>query len=178
MPDNYTIASAIASVVSAIGGAFAAVAAYRSAESARQATEAAQAAEKRAALRQLTITAHEIIVEAKRAEARATELKGSYRSLFALSGSSGGSREGLYLAEVDKKLQEAARLLTLAEPFSSVNKELANGPIEEIEARDTTLTQALIQARAIREDFERQHSSVESQCAPYREKAIRGPGGK
>ena len=60
------IISSVAAVVSAVGGTFAAVAAFRSAESARVAQQAGTAAKHRAALRQVNITAAEVLIEAER----------------------------------------------------------------------------------------------------------------
>jgi hypothetical protein len=165
MPDPAAVISAIAAVVSAIGGAFAAVAAFRSAASAREAQEAAQASEKRAALRQLTVTANEVLIEARRAESRGAELKLSYRTLSTLGGSSGGSREGLYLAEVERKLAEITTLSERAKPFAFDQEGLLNGPLDEISVRETKIVQALTQVRALREDLEREHASVGG-CKP------------
>lgn len=174
MPDLAAVISAIAAAVSAIGGVFATVAAFRSAASARDAQEAAQASEKRAALRQLTVTANEVLVEARRVESRGAELKLSYRTLFTFAGSSGGSRESSHLAEVERKLAEVTTLSERAKPFPTEQEGLLNGPLEEISVRETAMAQILTQFRAIREDLERERGSVEGQCTTYREKAIRG----
>ncbi len=138
MADPSAIISAVAAVVSAIGGGFAAVAAFRSAASARDARESAEISEKRAALRQLTVTANEVLVEARRAESRGAELKLAYRALFIFGGSSGGSNEGSYLAEVDKKLAEVTKLSEHARPFASGQDGLMNGPVGEISSRETS----------------------------------------
>lgn len=174
MADPSAVISAVAAAMSAIGGAFAAVAAFRSAASAREAREAAETSEKRAALRQLMVTTNEVLVEARRAESRGAELKLAYRTLFTFGGSSGGSREGLYLAEVDKKLAGVTKLSEHAKPFASDQDGLMNGPVDEISSRETKVAQVLTQVRAIREDLEREHASVEGQCTTYRENAIRG----
>lgn len=174
MADPAAVISAVAAVVSAVGGAFAAVAAFRSAASAREAHDAVQISEKRAALRELAVTASEVLIEARRAESRGGELKLSYRTLFTFGGSSGGSRESLHLAEVDKKIAEVTKLSEYAKPFASGPDSLMNGPLDEISNREMKIAQVLTQVRAIREDLEREHTSVEGQCTTYREKAIRG----
>jgi hypothetical protein len=89
MAEAVSVISAVAAAVSAIGGAFAAVAAFRSAASAKAARDAADKSEKRAALRQLALAANEVLVEARRAESRAADLKVAYRTLFTFGGSSG-----------------------------------------------------------------------------------------
>lgn len=174
MSDPAAVISAIAAVVSVVGGGFAAVAAFRSAGSARDAREDAQVSEKRTALRQLTVTANEVLVEARRTESRGAELKLAYRTLAAFSGNSSGSREGLYLVETDKKLAEVTKLSEYAKPFAPGQDGLMNGPVDEIGSRETKMAQVLTQVRAIREDLEREHASVEGQCTTYREKAIQG----
>jgi hypothetical protein len=176
LPAEYI--SAAAAVVSAIGGAFAAVAAFRSAASARDAREAAQVSEKRAALRQLTLTAAEVLVEEQRVDARAADLKSSYRDLFTFAGqSAGGKREGMLLSEIEKKITEVTKLSNYAKPFTSESSALRNGPLEEINIREIKLAQKLTQVRAIREDLEREQASVEGQCTTFRERALRGPTG-
>lgn len=176
MADSAAVISAIAAVVSAIGGAFAAIAAFRSAGFARAANEAAQIAEKRAALRQLTVTANEIAVEAQRSNAMGVELKSSYRTLFTFANASGGSRLGMYLDQVDKKLKEVEELSEKAKPFVSSPESLMNGPVEEINTREITMAQTLTKVRGIREDLEREHISIEAQNKTYRDKVIQGSG--
>jgi hypothetical protein len=167
------LVSAGAAVVSAVGGAFAAFAAFRSAASARAAQEAAAATEKRTVLRQVAITANDVLVEVERVESRSLVLKQGYRSLFTFGGSSGGSREALYLKAVDEKVASVQALASIAKPFVSGGSDLANATLEEINENEIKLTQALSQVRATREDLEREHASVEGQCATYRENAIR-----
>jgi hypothetical protein len=174
MADTAVVISAIGAVVSAIGGCFAAVAAFRSASSARAANEAAQLSEKRAALRQLSITASEILVETERANRRGVDLKNAYRTLFSFAGQSGGSRLGLYIGEVDNKLKEVETLSQEAQPFASGLESLMNGPLQEINAREITMTQALTKVRGTREDLEREHASIEAQNKTYRDKVIQG----
>jgi hypothetical protein len=79
------------------------------------------------------------------------------------------------VTEVDKKLAEVTKLSEFAKRFTSGQEDLLNGPLEEIGSRETRIAQTLTQVRAIREDLEREHASVEGQCATYREMAIRGP---
>jgi len=161
--------STIAAVVSAIGGA---VAAFRSAGSAQSAQDAAQTSEKRAALRQLSVTASEVLVEAGRASSRGAELKSAYQILFTFANRSGGSHLGMYIDEVDKKLIEVENMSQRAKPFASGQDSLMNGPVDEINSREITMSQVLTMVRARREDLEREHASVEAQNKIYREQAI------
>lgn len=172
MEDSIAVISTIAAVVSAVGGAFAAVAAFRASGFARDAHQAAQLSEKCAAFRQLTVTANEVLVEARRGQSRGSDLKAAYRTLAVFSGASGGSHETLYVSEVDRKLSDISNLAESASPFSSDQENLINGPVEEINSRETRMAQILTAIRAVREDLEREHASIEAQCATFREKAI------
>jgi hypothetical protein len=174
MADPVAVISAIAAAVSAIGGAFAARAAGRSADSARGAYEAAQLSEKRWALRQLTVTGNEVLVECRRVESRCAELKLAYRTLSIFAGVAGGSAEQECLAKVEKNLEKVAKLSECAKPFASDQGSLMNGPLDEIARREAKMAQVLTEVRTLREDLEREHASVEGQCATYRERAIQG----
>lgn len=176
MADSAVVISAIAAVVSAVGGCFAAVAAFRSAGFARTANEAAQLSEKQAALRQMSVTASEVLVEAERANTRGVDLKNAYQTLSAFAGQSGGSRLGLYIDKVDKKLKDTEELSQKARPFISGVEDLINGPLLEMNSREIAMTQALTKIRAIREDLEREHASIEAQNKTYRDKVIQGGG--
>lgn len=74
---------------------------------------------------------------------------------------------------VDDKVTSVHALAAIAKPFASDGGDLANATLEEINKAEIKLTQALSQARATREELEREHASVEAQCATYRENAIR-----
>src|SRR5712671_702566 len=66
------------------------------------------------------------------------------------------------------------KLSECAKPFASDQDSLMNGPLDEIISRETKMVQVLTQVRAMREDLEREHTSVDGQCTTYREKAIQG----
>ena len=168
------IVSAAAAVVSAVGGAFAAMAAFRSAESARVAQQAAATAEHRAALRQIGITATEVLIEAERITSRSNDLKLAYRTLFVFAGASGGSRQNLYDSAVDEKLKHASELSDYAKLFVAAYGKLDNAPPEETDRVQVRLSNTLTEIRALREDLERELSGVEGQSATYRDKAIKG----
>lgn len=176
MSDSTSIVAAVAACVSAVGGAFAAVAAFRSADSAREAQESALEAEKNTFLRQLSLNATEAVLEANRACARGDEVKLLYRSLSTFAGSSGGSREGLYIKKVDEKLAALRDLAKSAQPFEDAPDTLQSSPLGEIRAKEVTVARLLKRARVLREELDREHSYVNGQCSTYREKAILRPG--
>jgi hypothetical protein len=150
MADAVGVISAIAAAVSAVGSAFAAVAAGRSAGSARDAYEAVQLSEKRSALRQLTVTGNEVLVECRRVESRGADLKLAYRTLSMFAGTSGGSAEHQCLAQVEEKLEKVTKLSECAKPFASDQDSLMNGPLDEIVSRETKMAQMLTEVRTIR----------------------------
>lgn len=171
--DISDVVSATAAVVSAVGGTFAAFAALRSAESARVAQQAGAAAEHRAALRQIGISATEVLIEVERFESRGKDLKTAYRTLSSFAGQSGGSRQKLYDAVVDEKLKHASKLGDYARLFTTAAARLDGTPPEETDRVQVRLTNALTEIRALREDLERELSGVEGQSATYRDRAIK-----
>ncbi len=147
-----SLVATIAAVVSAIGGIFACIAAYRSAESAKQVLDSSAESEKRQLLRQLTITAHEVSVQAEHAVARAGSPKVAYQSLFMLAGG-GGGLEKYALAEVDEKISRIEELKRKATPFVLINESLLNGPVEEISNRETDMAKLLTEIRLTRDEI-------------------------
>lgn len=161
------LVSAAAAVVSAIGGTLATLAAFRSAETARVTQKAAAAAEHRAALRQIGTTATEILIELKRITTRGNDLKSGYRVLFTTAGQVGSSRKNLYDASVDEKLMLASQLADYAKLFTAANTKLDSTPPEETDRVHVRLSNILTEVRALREDLERELSSVEAQSAVF-----------
>lgn len=166
------VTSAIAAVISAIGTVFATWAAFRSAGSAQLAQKAAAEAERRSDLRQLCITAGEVLVEFRRVESRAVDAKQAYTTLFTFSGNSSGSRRNIYISAIEEKSKTATQLQNHAQLFISPPKNLGTAPLDEIDRIQTKLSNSLTEMRALRQDLEREHASVESQNAVYQEKVI------
>lgn len=169
MATTSELLSIAAAVVSAVGGAFSAWAAFRSAGSARVAQEEAAKAGRRAALRQVSETAGIVISEVERIQARGPQLQRSYHSLFALSGGLSNSRLPLHLDAVDKKVKKATALAEDARLFTSEAKSLIDASIEDIDRVQIRLSNSVITTRGVREDLEREESSVEAQVAERRE---------
>lgn len=174
MSDLVAIISAIAAVVSAIGGGVACIAAFSSAKHAKATFDAGQLTEKKLVLRQLSVTAYEVSVEVDRIKWVAQGLKVAYQTLFTFAGQFNGSRQMLHTKEIDSKLQEADKLLERANPFTTLNESLINGPADEISLREIMLTQALTKAKALREKLEEEHRSIEAQNQVYRERILHG----
>ncbi len=172
MKDTVDLLVAAASVISAIGGGFAAWAAFKSAASARSAQESTERAELRVALRQLSTTAGLIAVEVARVRDRGSALKIAHRSLATLSGTSGSSRVALYESAIDDKVKQSEELAIDAELWKDGATTLQSGPPEEIDRVQRRLSVSLRAVEAIREDLEREHATVESQCSEYRQRML------
>ena len=163
------VLSVTASAVSAAGGAFAAWAALQSSRSASKAQATADAMETRVALRDVALAAGEIQVEARRAQSRAELLKGSYGTLFILSGSFGNSRQAIYSAEVEKKADRIAQLVEDAKKFDYGATSLRQATIDDILRVQMRLSNSIKEVRGLREELDREHDQIESQCAERRE---------
>jgi hypothetical protein len=168
-----SIISVIASVVSAIGGAVACIAAFRSAGHAKRAFDESQKADKRFALRQLSLTAHQIIVEVDRIKWLAQGLTTAYKTLAVFSNATGNSRVPMLTNEAAQKVKVAEALEEKAKPFIEVKTALLNGPLEEISDREIAMTQHLTEAIALRGKIEIELADIQAKNATHQEIAIR-----
>jgi hypothetical protein len=143
--------SDISALISAIGGLLACAAAFKSADHAKNSLIANQLAEKRLVLRQLSITAHEVVVHVDRITWVAQGLKSAYSELAMHHGQLGSSIEKRCKSEVESKIEDTKPLLLRAKSFVEFQTHLLNGPLEEISKREVEITQCLNQAKAILE---------------------------
>jgi hypothetical protein len=164
--------SAIAAVVSAIGGAFAAVAASRSATSARVAQEASAESVRRAALREVVLTGGQVLLEVSQVKARAAEASEAYQSLATHTGQFLSSCTAAFQSKVAEKVGKAEEGAAYAKLFLPDARSLDKAPPSEIDRVQVRLTNSLAEVRAIHEDLEREHASVDTECAAYRNAAI------
>lgn len=172
MPEQTSLISIIASVVSAIGAAAACIAAFKSAGHAKEAFDEGQKADKRFALRQLSLTAHQVSVQADRVKWTAQGLRSEYQILAAFSGASGSSRLSVLTKEVDEKVQIADALQLKAKPFIKLQMALLSGSLDEITAREVTMSQHLTEVIGLREKVEIELTNIQAQNSTYREIAI------
>ena len=166
------IASASAAVLSAIGGALAAFGAMRSASSAHQAQKAMERSEKRAGVRELVVTNNELQIELQRVISRATDLRTAYRSLFGFSGSSNHSSEKLLLTALEEKVASAQKSAESTAELSIDVTAIYDATLDDISKRHAKIDQSLFFVRSVREDIEREHSSIEAQCSEHRQRAL------
>lgn len=88
--------SVIAALVSAVGIVLSACASYRSAESAKRTEDASLEAERRAFLRQISLTSVDVVTEAERVKSRGEATKVAYNDLAAFTGNVGSSRLNMF----------------------------------------------------------------------------------
>ena len=108
-------------------------------------------------------------MEAMRAQSRADQLKQSYSTLFSLSGTFGNSRQALYEAEINKKIDRIGPLLEDASKFGDGAASLKEVAIEEILRVQMRVLNSVKEIRGLREELDREHDQVEGQCAALRE---------
>ena len=157
-----------ASIVSALGGGFAAWAAWQSAASAQRAQAAAQRMERRVQLNEVAATAHAVVNEVRRIQARAVEMRQAYRELATLTGNFGGSRMHTFISEVDRREADAIRIAEHAKLFADGARSLAQTIDEDLDRVQLSLTQASEKARTMREDLDRELSTIRGQCTEQR----------
>jgi len=164
--------TATLALLSLVASVFAAIAAFRSAGSAAATQASADDMEHRAALRQIAMTATEIVVEARRIASRAIHLRLLYSNLAVFSANVGGSRETLSDNAVQEKVGAAEKLADHAKLFLNSAIKLANVPESETDRVQVDLSTKLLEVQAIHLDMERDISDVASQVGDYRRKAI------
>lgn len=160
----------VASLVSTVGGFLAVIAAFRSAKYAREAKHAADDMERRVLLREVATNAGAVLVEVKRIQSVGNEVLRAHRALAVLSGTYGNSRMQLCIASVEEKLNEAKALAEDSKLFSDGARSIAECPLTEIERVLLRQAVALTTTRAMREDLEREKSSLEAQRVQMVEK--------
>lgn len=165
--------SAVAAVVSAIFGGLAVLAAFRSAAYAQKAHASAEEAEKRSALRQLISTALEAELEARRTTDAAALASRSRNDLAIFTGGLGGSRSKLSQEAYAAKASRAEEIAREARLFSAEPSTLAYAPGAELDRVLTKLLALLSEAKALREDLERERNELEAQCATFRQAALK-----
>lgn len=169
-------ASAIAAVVSAVFGVLAVVAAFRSASYAQKAHDAAEDAERRGALRQVISTAKEVELEARRGIDAAALAGRSRNDLAIFAGGLGGSRNRLSQEGYAAKSKRAEEIASEAKLFAAEPSTLEKAPPLELDRVLIKLTALLSEARALREDLERERTELEAQCATFRQAVLqKGP---
>ena len=170
------VVSAVAAVFSAIGGTFAAVAAFRSAASARHAQASADEAERRSMLRQLVLTAKDVVLESGRCVTAAALAARSRKDLAIFTNNLGGPSHKLSRDEHEEKTKRAVAIQGEAKVFSDSPHTLRDSPPSELDRVLTKLLSLVSEARSLREDLERERDDLERQCEHFRRAAIEKGG--
>lgn len=171
-PALHEIASAIAAVVSAIGGCAAAVAALRSASSARDAARSAEDTARRAALREVSTTASNILLEVARLRTRAVELRTEYQTASAFSGSFAHSGYEELRSNAAASATSAGPYADDAALFTGGAMNLAQAPSDEVDRVLLRLTESLATARTMRDDLDRKYAEASARNAEERARRL------
>ena len=170
--------SAVAAVVSAIFGGLAVIAAFRSASYAQKAQASADDAERRAALRQVLSTARDAELEARRSIDAAALAARARNDLAILTGNLGGSRHRLSQEIFAAKTKRAEEIAGEVRLFSGEPSTLEKAPPIELDRVLTKVSAHFSEARALREDLEREQTDLEGQCATFRRAALKNGMGQ
>jgi hypothetical protein len=150
---------------SAVVSVIAALIAFRSSSAAKASAETAAAALQRAAIRELMVTCREAILERRKIESLAPELRSAHTAMFNLAGAHGGSAHTNASAKLDSDLADAQRLASEAEALAADSSSLLAASGADIDQRSTRIGIALAELRTIRESIERRLSGANSERA-------------
>jgi hypothetical protein len=150
-----------------------ALATFRSADSARAAHRSTEETAQRVALLTAANAANEVLAELQRVTARAAELHTACVTLDAFSGSYENSGIKQVKAEVAERAKRAAEISEHARLFVNGRSRLQDAPPADIDRVQVRLSSALLEVRAIREELDRKHASIEAQNAQFRERALK-----
>lgn len=166
------IIAAIGGVLGAIGGLYAARAASRSASLAQDAAKQAERAERRGFVRDFIGNTQKVLVECGRVEAIATDLKSQYRTLFTFAGQYGGSRQQLYIEQIDNKLKSIVPIQEEAQKLMDAHRSLAQTSDEDMNLALAKIVANSVLVEGIREELQRELTEISAQNHQYRENRI------
>lgn len=173
-PAVLALISAVSGALGGLASVLAAIAAFRAAGAAKQSALHAQAVERRQLLRDVVAAAQNVVSDARRIDDVANLLKRGYSDLFRFAGQSGGSRQKLYIDEVEKKQQQVAGTRDVAGRHAADPELLGNMPEAELLALYTALHGHHVEVKRLRVTLEHELESVERDLQTYREKALHG----
>lgn len=160
---------AFGALIAAIVAMFAS---FRSAKAAEQSASLAARTLDRLALREIVRASGDAVIEARRIDDLADELRREYRQLFTYNSSSGGSREKLFADEIEKKVSRKKALAEEAERIASDSSSLSAASERDMTLMISRLDGALSQLRPLRESMERELSSIQKDNQIFREKLV------
>ncbi len=170
--DPLSIISAITGAIAAAGGLWAARAAQISAATAEQSVKRAENAERRQLLKTLLADAHGVTAESSRVASLVNEVKSEYRTLAVFTGNTGGSRAKLYVDRADAKLSEVLPMQEQARRLIEEHAALRKASEEDLTEASNKFYGFHIHVRRVREELEREQSSIAAQNQLYRENRI------
>ncbi|MGH7847791.1 MAG: hypothetical protein ACREQW_21825 [Candidatus Binatia bacterium] len=169
---TYNWITALGGLVAAIASLWSAHAARRSADTANLAAQHAEQIERRSLLRSLLVAAQGVISEYKRIEALVAKVKGEIKDNFIFAGQTGASpRKDMFLKRADERIDEVAPYVSEARSLVD-NPNLQNSSDEDLTRALARFEGFLAESRRVREDLERELSSLEADNRLYRERRI------
>ncbi|HEY2990617.1 MAG TPA: hypothetical protein VGL11_23075 [Candidatus Binatia bacterium] len=174
LQETITLIPAIAGLVAAAGAVWAARAAHRSAVAAQETARHAENVDRRGLLRDLTTTAHRVVVESLQIGLLVEELKTEYRTLATSSGQSGSSREKLLIQRAEAKQKEVCPLLEEARKLIEERAQLHNAPEEDLTRSLSKVDGYLVQVFRIKDSLEREVAATAADNRIHRERRIKG----
>jgi len=166
------IAIAVAAVVSAVGGCAAAAAAFWSARSALDAARSAEDAGHRAALREVSAAASNVVLEVKRLQSHAVELDTEYQAAGIFSGSFQNSNIELLRKQASELAMKASSYSGDAALFTNGAKSLMSAPPVEVDRVLMRMCESLAMTRALRDELDRKFAQVSATNAEERARRL------
>ncbi len=173
LQETVTLIPAIAGLVAAAGGVWAARAAHQSAVTAQEAAKHAEKVDRRGLLRDLSTTAHRVIVESLQIGSLIEELKTEYRMLATSSGQSGSSREKLLIQQAEAKQKEIYPLQEEALKLIEERAQLRDASEEDLTHLLSKFDGYLVQVLRIKDRLEREVAAAAGDNRIHRERRIK-----
>jgi hypothetical protein len=170
--DLVSIISIVTGVIAAAGALWAARGAQRSAATAQEAAKRAENAERRQLLKALLADAHGVVAESNRVASLVEEVKSEYRTLAVFTGNTGGSRQKLYIERADAKLTEVVPMQEQAQKMIEEQASLRSASEEDLTEASSKFQGYHVHVRRLRDELEREQSSIAAQNQVYRENRI------
>jgi hypothetical protein len=166
------VANFVVAFLGAAGGLAGAIAAFRSAGSARDAARSVEEISRRAALREVSAAASNVLLEAERVRLRCVELDTQYQAATVFSGSAEHTGYRELRENAAASATTAATFASDAALFTGGAKSLAQAPPDEVDRVLIRLSEGLATVRALRDELDRKHAEVSNANAAERERRL------
>lgn len=124
--------------------------------------------------REFISSAQRVLVEAKRVESLADDLKQQYQTLFTFGGQLGSTRQELYIKRVEKNLQSIVPVKEETLQLMDGHRQLAATSENDLNHALAKLEQNLVTVQGVREELQREIAEIAANNRFHREKCIGG----